>query len=91
MSKTTLVKIRISKKDTGLPAVGYCVELAEIDTDNEFELRTDSNGEIKPFTMDMNNYIYLDIFVTDENGDMVVEADKQYKLIQPETIIDIKV
>ena len=91
MENLSLVKIRITHKDSGLPAVGYTIDIIEKTFETEEEQTADANGDIKPFTLDVNDYVYVLVFVRDQNGDMVVEADSQYPLVLPETVINIQV
>lgn len=90
MESKTLVKIHVGHKDTGLPAVGYSIDLMELDNSNDEKI-TDANGDIASFYMDLNNFIYADIFVSDPDGNMIVRADGQYPLVSPETVINIEV
>ena len=90
MENRSLVKIHVTHKDTGLPAVGYSIDLLEL-TSDDGEKVTDSDGNIEPFYMDLNNFIYADVFVRDPDDNIVIEADGQYPLIHPETIIHIEV
>jgi len=90
MKDQSLVKIHVKHKDTGLPAVGYFIDLIELDSSND-EKVTDTNGDIAPFYMDLNNYIYADVFVRDPDDNIVAKADGQYALTYPETIINIEV
>jgi len=90
MENKSLVKIKVTYKETGLPAVGYYIDLLELNTDSG-EKVTDTDGNIEPFYLDLNNYIYADIFVRDSDDNIVAKADGQYPLIFPETIIHIQV
>lgn len=89
MENRSLVKIQLTHKDTGLPAVGYSVDLLELDSSNA-EMVSDENGNIVPFYMDLNNFIYADISVRDEDDNVVTEAEGQFPLASPETIIHIQ-
>lgn len=90
MESKTLVKIHVRHKDTGLPAVGYSIDLIELDNSNDEKI-TDANGDIAPFYMNLDNFIYADVFVSDPDGNMIVKADGQFILTAPETIINIEV
>ena len=90
MENRSLIKITVTYKTTSLPAVGYSIDLLELDN-SEGEKITDANGSITPFYMDMDNFIYADVFVSDPDGNMVVKADGQFPLTIPETIIHIEV
>ena len=91
MEHKSLVKIRVTRKGNGQPIAGYTVEVIAVMHENEEDNITDADGYIKPFYMDMNDYVYADVFVRDPNENMVVEADRQYVLTSPETIINIEV
>jgi hypothetical protein len=91
MENSSTVKIRITHRDTGLPAVGYTIDIMEKVFGREEDQTTNANGEIKPFALDENDFIYVDIFVRDANGDMVMSADSQYPIVVPETVINIQV
>ena len=90
MESKTLVKIHVSHKETGLPAVGYSIDLIELDNSNGEKI-SDASGDIEPFYMDLNNFIYADVFVSDPDGNMIVKADGQFPLVSPETIIHVEV
>ena len=90
MENKSLVKINVRHKDTGLPAVGYFIDLLELDNSTD-EKVTDAEGNIEPFYMDLNNFIYADIFVRDQEDNIIAKADGQYLLVVPETIIHIEV
>ena len=90
MENRSLVKIHVKHKDTGLPAVGYSIDLLELDNTSGDKI-TDADGNIEPFYMDLNNFIYADIFVRDPDDNIVAKADGQYALVIPDTIIDIEV
>jgi hypothetical protein len=85
---TTLVRIKVTHKSTGLPAVGYFIDVTYMpDGDNKV---TDTDGNIEPFYIDMNNYIYANIFVRDPEENIIMEAEGQYPLVIPETAIHIE-
>jgi len=90
MENLSLIKIRVTRKSNGQPASGYFIDLWEVTNDNE-EKVTDSEGYVKPFSMDMNNFIYADITVRDPDDNIVAQANGQYPLTIPETIINIEV
>lgn len=90
MENKSLVKIHVTHRETGQPAVGYFIDLLELDNSTG-EKVTDAGGNVEPFYMDLNNFIYADIFVRDPEDNIIIKADGQYPLIVPETIIHIEV